>query len=275
MAISHKKIFDIIKNTFSKPGANLDELIISALTFLGEPPSSQIEEAELIAQYKENVQKEIQKFIDDCKSRCIPPDYEFGVSRNFLINKKSSIQDASQDFAKWLSEINPIKFEFLCKKVLEFEGCENVRVTPPSADGGVDFWGTKSICVVDKYIPIIFQQIDLLVIGQAKRYSNPIGIVELRHFLGSFSFIKIEGLITAPECLPKVFQEGSYKPFSPILLIFITSAEFNENAKEIARWLGIRLLGIKELIYLFYENKFGFRFYENIVKFDPSDFDTL
>jgi hypothetical protein len=275
MNITSKKIFEVIKNTFSTPSATLDELIGNALSFLMEPPPSEIQEAELIEQFRDGVKREINKFIKDCKLRHVPPDYEFGITDNFVINKKSSIHDANHEFFKWLSEISPTKFEFICKKILEIEGCDNVYVTQPSADGGVDFWGTKKLMVVDDNNAIIFRQVELLIFGQAKRYSYPIGIVELRHFLGTFNLIKLEGLQNAPDCLPKVLKEISINPLSPILLIFITSGEFNENAKEIARWLGIRLIAYKELFYLFFKNRLGFSFYGNTVKFDPSTLEDI
>jgi hypothetical protein len=191
MAITPKKIFDIIKNNFSKPISPLDELIGSALPFLMDPPPSQIQEGELVEQYREGVKNEINKHIADCKLRNIPPYYEYGTSSNFILNKKSSIQEASQDFMKWLSTIDPSIFEFLCNKVLELEGCDNIYVTPLSSDGGVYFWGTKEILVIDNSNPVFFKEVELLIIKQAKRYSGPVGISDLRNFIGAFHLIKI------------------------------------------------------------------------------------
>ena len=272
MNITHKKIFTYIKNSFDTPIGKLDDLISDVLEHLIDPPPGPVLMAELIEKYEQGVKAEIKKYVEDCKSSGDSPDFDFGLSSSILINKKYIIREAGQEFLKWLSDLDPFKFEALCKKILELEGCDNVQVTPPSGDGGIDFYGTKKIMVPNNDNPIVFRNVELMVIGQAKRYSNPIDIGEIRSFIGSFDLIKIASLKTAPKCLPNVIgDEVSFKPLSPTFLVFITSSEANPTAKQIARWLGIRVISGKELIDILYENRVGFSVYESGVKFEPDD----
>ncbi len=276
MYITHKKIFAYIRNSFDSPKGKLEDLISNVLEQLIDPPPGPVLLGELIEKHEEGVKAEIRKYIEDCRSSGDFPELEFGFSSSILINKKYVIREAGQEFLNWLSNLDPFKFEALCKKILELEGCDNVQVTPPSGDGGIDFFGTKKIMVPGNDNPIVFRNVELLVIGQAKRYSYPIDIAELRSFIGSFDLIKIAGLKTAPDCLPNVIGEGvSFRPLSPILLLFITSSEPNATAKQVARWLGIRIISGKELIDILYENKIGFSIYESGVKFNPDDLRAL
>jgi hypothetical protein len=270
-----KKIADYIRNTFSGPKANLDDLIMNALSVLMDPSPSEIERVELAEQLGGGVREALIKYMEGCNEQGISSEIEFGVSSTILINKQYEISHAKNDFLNWLAEISPYKFEALCKKILEIEGCRNVQVTPPSGDGGIDFYGTKEIVVYNSYEPTIFKKIEILVVGQAKKYISPVGIEEIRHFMGSIRLIKLASLRNAPDILPCITDDISYRPLSPILLLFITSGDANQNVKDIAGWAGIRLITGNELIDILYRNKLGFRIFESGIKFEPSDFVSL
>ena len=68
---------------------------------------------------------------------------------------------------------------------------------------------------------------------------------------------------------------GSYKPFSPILLIFIASSEAGGNTHEFARWLGVRFIGGKELIEILFARGVGFLKHGSTVKFSPDHIQDL
>jgi len=270
-----KKVADYIRNTFNSPKGKLDELISDALMALMDPPPGDIERVELAEQLESGVREALSQHIENCKQQGIATDIEFGICSTIIINKHYAISEARDDFLKWLTEISPYKFEALCKKILEIEGCKNVQVTPPSADGGIDFYGIKEVAIYNEYEPTIFNKIDVLVIGQAKKYTIPIGIEEVRHFIGSIELLKLSKIRNAPGFLPCILDDLSYKPHSPILLLFITSGDASPNVKAAAQWSGIRLITGKELIDILYRNKMGFRIYESGIKFDPVDFSAL
>ncbi|MCE5319463.1 MAG: restriction endonuclease [Parachlamydia sp.] len=274
MTVSAKNIFHYIRNSFETPKGDLETLVSDAITSLSDRELSPCELDEFVERFVGPVKAEIMSYLSKCSSEGKSPDLEFGTHPSTLINRRARTQKATKDFLCWLSEINPFKFETLCKKVLELEGCYNVEVTPPSGDGGIDFYGSKNVIMYDSSLSL-FKNVEVLVLGQAKRYSNPIGVEEIRSFVGSQEVIKIAGLANCPTYLSNLLHGQSYRPLAPILLVFITSNEPKGNTKDFARWLGIRFISGTELADIFYSHKFGFRMHESGVQFEPADFEAL
>jgi hypothetical protein len=277
MAISAKTVFTHIANNFSQPQAMLEELIGDALEILSETPLGPIQKGEMVSDLVDKVRSEICNHTKRCQSMGIVPEFEFGTHRSCLINRKAEIFEAKKDFYEWLYSLHPKKFEGLCHTILTLEGCDNVKTTPYSSDGGVDFYGTKKITVQDEDSPTVFKNIEVSVIGQAKRYSNgnKIEIDQLRTFVGSYNLIKLAELKGSPAQLHNPIDTESFKPLSPALLTFITSSEADEPTRLTAQWLGIKLIGGQELVEILYSKNIGFRRFKSGVVFDPSDFAAL
>lgn len=265
-----KKIAEYIRNAFSGPKGKMDELIMEALVALMDPPPGEIEGAAYVEQLGPCVREALDQHIENCKQQGVAADIEFGICST-IINKRYIFSEVRNDFLSWLVNISPYKFEALCKKILELEGCKQVQVTPASADGGIDFYGIKEIIIYDDYEPTIFQKVEVLIIGQAKKYTNTLQIEELRSFMGSIELMKHGNLKNAPNFLPVLSDNISYKPLSPIMLIFITSADAHQSVKDVASWTGIRLITGKELIDILYKNRLGFRMYDSGIRFEPQD----
>lgn len=269
--LSARKIFEYIKNSSEHPIANVDELIEEALDALLERKLGELERAEHIEDVRDGVLKEIRNYIERCRKEGITPEFEFGHDPRH-IKKLTDIHEARKKFLSWVFTLPPIQFEHLCRKVLLIEGCRDVTVTPPSGDGGVDFYGKKVVQLKDTNS--VFRDVEVLVIGQAKRYENPIGVEELRSFVGAYNMIQIAEYKGAPSCLNNPITAESFRPLSPALLVFISSGEANNNTKELASWLGVRFIGGKELADIFFTHNVGFRRLMNGVEFDPSAFDS-
>ena len=154
--------------------------------------------------------------------------------------------------------MQPSKFESLCRVVLEAEGCQNVHVTSLSGDAGVDFIGTRTVHPTDYVQPNVFRDMEILVMGRAKRYKDEVGIHEIRNFLSSLSLMKVANLPSKPNFFQFPVSQDSYKPFSPVLLIFMASSEAGRNTHDFAKWLGIRFIGGEELITILFTHDVGF-----------------
>jgi hypothetical protein len=277
MTISASKVFNYINNNFSQPQAMLEDLIGDALDIYFDIPLGSIQKAEMVNELIDKVRCEIQNHITKCQSMGIVSDFDFGTHPSCLINKKVELFSAKKDFFNWLYNLHPKKFEELCRIILKLEGCNNVKVTPYSGDGGVDFYGTKILAIEYENTPSVFKNVEVSVIGQAKRYAvgNKIDIEQLRCFIGAYNIIRIAELKGSPTQLHNPIDTESFKPLSPSLLIFITSSEADGTTRETAKWLGIKLISGQELVEILYSNNIGFRRYKSGVVFEPSDFATL
>lgn len=277
MAVSSKTVFAYLKTSFDQPQAMLENLIEDALDVLAETPLGPIQKSEMVSDLVGKVRDEVQRYISKCQALGIVPDFEFGTHRSCLINKKVDLFGARKDFYEWLYALHPQKFESLCQKILILEGCNNVKTTPYSGDGGVDFYGTKQVALADEDNPAVFKSVEVSVIGQAKRYAigNKINIEQLRCFVGSYNLMNLAQMKDSPPQLHNPIKTESFKPLSPTLLTFITSSEADEPTRQTAQWLGIKLIGGQELVEIFYSKSIGFRRHKSGVVFEPSDFISL
>jgi|GEM_PF-5127009 len=147
-----------------------------------------------------------------------------------------------------LTDLDALKFETLCKRILCELGCQFVGETRATADGGIDFFGTlKFLKISDNPF---FEKFSLVpstkvhFIGQAKRYShtNIIRPQHIREFVGSALVLKFSqgwdlGKELAIENLPSKFLS----PSDPIVWLFFSTSFATQRAKQLANKLGIHL----------------------------------
>lgn len=274
MTLSSLKIFKFIKQDFKSPIGKINDAIEEAINAIFEKKPSELEIAELVEKYKKKIIPLIERDIKDCIEKKIEPDIIFGTTQEILKRTKVELRDAQNSFNAWLSELNPFLFEKFSKKILELEGCVNIKVTPSSGDGGIDLYGTKEIAIADESSQNVFKNITLLVIGQSKRYNKEIGINHLREFVGSVSMIKYSLIENSPKSFAKPIDLNCYKPLTPLLMTFITSSKANKNTAEVAKWLGVRFIDGYELSQILYRNNLGFHKYKNTTKFEPDEIEN-
>jgi len=153
----------------------------------------------------------------------------------------SSSLGKEKPIIKKIIEDSPEKFELLCKTILEKLGAKS-EVVGGTDDGGVDFIAYELPMGGIKLKTKTTNQ--LLVIGQAKRLQNDTIISEkrLREFVGA-SVKKRYDLLVKKEYNTRYIQ--------PTVYAFWTTADFDTDAREYAKSLGLWLLngiGVAQLI---------------------------
>jgi len=126
-----------------------------------------------------------------------------------------------------LRKIDPYEFESVCADVLTALGATS-RTTQRSKDGGIDFLGVN-LKVVPTALSVPAAS-KTAVIGQAKRYKagNAITETQLREFIGAATLQR-----------HRLLREGIIGPLSPVIFAFWTTSDFDQNARQFARELGI------------------------------------
>ena len=126
-----------------------------------------------------------------------------------------------------LRRIDPYAFEHVCANVLAALGATS-RTTQRTNDGGVDFLAANlNVVPTPLAIPATSRT---SVIGQAKRYrdGNPVSETQLREFIGGATLWR-----------HKLLRDGTIGPLSPVMFAFWTTSDFDKNAKQFARELGL------------------------------------
>jgi DNA-cytosine methyltransferase len=117
---------------------------------------------------------------------------------------------ANEQLRSAMLEINPYRFEILLKELLEKRGFRNVKVTPPSRDGGLDLSG------------IVPDQDDFfagtLVQLQAKRWRHAVGSVEINSFRGALHSAAKGVFVTTSHYTKAALQEG-VNPAKPTIAL--------------------------------------------------------
>lgn len=147
-----------------------------------------------------------------------------------------------------LRRIDPYEFEGVCAKVLSALGATS-RTTQRAKDGGIDFLGVNL-----KTVPTALSVpagSKTAVIGQAKRYKdgNAISETQLREFIGAATLLR-----------HRLLRDGTIGPLSPVIFAFWTTSDFDQNARQFAREVGlwymdgvtlavyVAELGLKEIV---------------------------
>ena len=156
--------------------------------------------------------------------RPTPPDDELHAIRSLTRKREATVRE---DLHKHLLEMDPTAFEHLVARVLEAMDYENVDVTDPSGDGGVDVVAEIELGVTS-----------VREVVQVKRHKRAIQAKDVAALRGSlFKFGAVRGTI-------------------------VTTSRFASGAKEDAFAQGaapITLIDGKKLIDLLIEHEIGVR----------------
>lgn len=106
--------------------------------------------------------------------------------------------------------MDPVAFEHLIKRLLEAMDYQNVEVTAPSGDGGVDVVGNIELGISS-----------VREVVQAKRHKRPIQRKDLDALRGSlYRFEAVRGTIITTTRFSKGTQKAAFSPgVAPITLI--------------------------------------------------------
>lgn len=119
-------------------------------------------------------------------------------------------QSVKEDLLEWLCKMPPLKFENLVKQLLEEMGYENVEVTSPSGDGGVDVIGDMEVGITK-----------IREVVQAKRHARTIQRKDLDALRGSLHrFEAVRGTIISTSNFSRGTKQAAFdKGVAPITLI--------------------------------------------------------
>lgn len=180
--------------------------------------------SELLEQNLPYIADHLRSEISECVIDGTPHPFEID---NEPVPYIRSLGDEYRPILLQLRRVNPTKFEEICAEVLKKLGAD-AKATQPTNDGGVDFQGTNLKIVPSEFgLPTACKA---AVIGQAKRYQegNSICETDLRAFVGAATLRRHELQI-----------KGMIGPLTPVIFAFWTTSDFNRNAKQYARTLGI------------------------------------
>jgi restriction endonuclease Mrr len=139
-----------------------------------------------------------------------------------------SVETGSRATLQKLRRISPAAFESVCARILRQLGALDAQTTQLTNDGGVDFHAVQiNIVPSSLSVPVGCKA---AAIGQAKRYKdgNLIRETQVREFVGAAVLKRYE-----------LQQESVLRQFSPVLLAFWTTSDFDPNARKYARALGL------------------------------------
>lgn len=158
-----------------------------------------------------------------------------------------------------LAALSPSEFEVLCAGVLSLLGAESVRVTPYSADDGIDFYGVvRRRRTPDRGLGgAVFdlsQQVSIWLLGQAKHYSRAhVGTPDLRHLVGSVELAK-SGVSGSAN---RRYEDLKIRVCDPTLVLFFTTGTVTSAGWRVAESSGVVTLDGEMLASLLAENEIG------------------
>ena len=117
----------------------------------------------------------------------------------------------AEEIRSHLLQINPYRFEYLVKEVVESNGFTNVTATPPSQDGGVDVNGY----VADSNYFFSKTHVQF----QVKRWRHSVGSVEINNFRGALHTTAKGVFVTTSHFTKAAIQEAEHSVKPCISLI--------------------------------------------------------
>lgn len=137
----------------------------------------------------------------------------------------------TEEIRSYLLQINPYRFEFLVKDVVESNGFINVTVTPPSQDGGID---------VNGYVAesnYFFSKTHVQF--QVKRWRHSVGSVEINNFRGALHTTAKGIFVTTSHFTKAAIQEAehSVKPCISLIDGFRFSKLIKDTGININKYL--------------------------------------
>lgn len=137
-------------------------------------------------------------------------DAEVAVTEPPAVAAESSAFMANEQLRAVMLEINPYRFENLLKELLEKRGFRDVKVTPPTGDGGLDLSGI--VPEADDFFAGTLVQL------QAKRWRHAVGSVEINSFRGALHSAAKGVFVTTSHYTKAALQEG-INPAKPAIAL--------------------------------------------------------
>ncbi|MNB78869.1 Restriction endonuclease [compost metagenome] len=211
------------------------------------------EVSDLADNYLARVRNQLNKRLKRWEEQRLHPQFRWGEIDNdiiFSFFEQGLINGEEPDDAKYrltedlkdlLRNSDPIVFEKLGQKLLEFIGAESFT-TRSSKDEGIDFGGIIKVIPPKgqrdfKITERVIQNLTLRLVGQAKRYRNDITVNEIRELLGTGHVNIIANLVRKHSQETVVQKISDYS--LPLIYMFITTSDFSRDASNLASHVGM------------------------------------
>lgn len=241
-----KKIFkQMMLSNISSGALSFDDLLSTAIEKALNKTGS-VRDSYLTANAKRHWNHIIKEQNENHKSRNIQPIFKVvnNTSRTvecFLLDKFNSTADNKFNLLKSrpfiLNEIdliNPIQYEALAIKVVRLLNANNVLLTPPGNEAGIDFIATIKFSDEANYLFGVNGPIR--IIGQCKKYSSAVQVDKIKEFNSTIGDVhhmthKMRTVI------PSWFSQAK----GVIIGWIISHSGFQQGAKDRAKDYGIIL----------------------------------
>jgi len=174
-----------------------------------------------------------------------------------------------------IRNLSPHKFEAFSARVLDLLGSDMSHTTLYTKDSGVDFVGRLRIqtdstaLLTSKDFAGFEDAFSLTVYGQAKAYSNKVGLDVIRELVGSIALLRFSG--RGPDGLGSALDRV-IPMCEPLLPLVFTTGEFTSQAKRLARETGVVLKDGSQLATFLCLRNIGFRESDTGLEFDRQTF---
>ena len=171
-------------------------------------------------------------------------EYNNSLSKGY----KAKLLRDRVDFLNNIDSINDREYEALCCVVLKNLGANNVLLTPPGNEGGIDFIGTIKF---SKYAHFLFGvNGPIRIIGQSKFYGKKVSVKEIKEFDSTISDIhRLYPKVSS--VLPDWFK----KEKGPILGWFIAHNSFQSGANDRSKNFGFINSDTRDIIEVITKSK--------------------
>lgn len=179
------------------------------------------------------------KLIYEDEKRSIVPVFKIIDSKTKLLSYNNSLSNGFKaklnrdrvDFLNFIDNINDREYEALCCVVLKSLGANNIMLTPPGNEGGIDFIATIKFSSTAHFLFGINGPIK--IIGQSKFYGQKVSVKDIKEFDSTISDVQ--------RLSPKVSQvlpDWFKKEKGPIIGWFIAHSSFQSGANDRSKNFG-------------------------------------
>lgn len=166
---------------------------------------------------------------------------------------KAKLNRDRVDFLNEIDSINDREYEALCCVILKNLGANNVLLTPPGNECGIDFLGTIKF---SKYAHFFFGiNGPIRIIGQSKFYEQKVSVKEIKEFDSTISDIQR----LSPK-VSSVLPDWFKKEKGPIIGWFIAHSSFQSGANDRSKNFGFINSDSRDLVEILSKSK---KFYPN------------
>jgi hypothetical protein len=152
-------------------------------------------------------------------------------------------------FQDALNSLTPGEFEALAPAVLKLAGCTPAWATPASHDQGLDAFGYSTF-FESSTLKWKGAAPNVVFLAQAKHYNKyKVDTALIREFVGATKLAQHH--VYAVHC--EKYTDLTFRAFSPVALVYLTSGEVSRSAKILAQNAGVILLASDEMYCLFTE----------------------